>query len=252
MSRCDSAAIVPNTSELLPEPETPVKTVSRRFGISTLTSLRLFSRAPSTRITSWLSATCRAGDCGPDSVAVLIVSPSVRWGRATSRPADPGAAQPDGARVRWVSAQLLDADQVPGRVADGAVADPVRLLGRLLDDLGVAGLEVPEGAVEVLGGQEDPAVGALGHHLCDGAALVVGDARVDGRGCQQDGRVGLADGAHRDPAHGAPSDVVADLEPEDVAVEGQGCLGVGVRECGRVDGDVHAGHAREGSATGAS
>ena len=33
MSRCDSAAIVPNTSELLPEPETPVKTVSRRFGI---------------------------------------------------------------------------------------------------------------------------------------------------------------------------------------------------------------------------
>ena len=32
MSRCDSAAIVPNTSELLPEPETPVNTVSRRFG----------------------------------------------------------------------------------------------------------------------------------------------------------------------------------------------------------------------------
>jgi hypothetical protein len=31
--RCDSAAIVPNTSELLPEPETPVNTVSRRFGI---------------------------------------------------------------------------------------------------------------------------------------------------------------------------------------------------------------------------
>ena len=54
--RCDSAAIVPNTSELLPEPETPVNTVSRRFGSSTLTSLRLFSRAPCTRITSWLSA----------------------------------------------------------------------------------------------------------------------------------------------------------------------------------------------------
>ena len=44
--RCDSAAIVPNTSELLPEPDTPVNTVSRRFGISTLTSLRLFTRAP--------------------------------------------------------------------------------------------------------------------------------------------------------------------------------------------------------------
>ena len=54
--RCDSAAIVPNTSELLPEPETPVNTVSRRFGRSTFTSLRLFSRAPCTRITSWLSA----------------------------------------------------------------------------------------------------------------------------------------------------------------------------------------------------
>ena len=50
MSRRDSAAIVSNTSELLPEPETPVNTVSRRFGISTLTSLRLLTRAPRTSI----------------------------------------------------------------------------------------------------------------------------------------------------------------------------------------------------------
>src|ERR671927_445043 len=50
--------MVSNTSELLPEPETPVKTVSRRFGSSTLTSLRLFTRAPCTRIRSWVSATC--------------------------------------------------------------------------------------------------------------------------------------------------------------------------------------------------
>src|SRR5215208_1310744 len=56
MSRCDSAAIVPNTSELLPDPETPVNTVSQRFGISTLTSLRLFTRAPCTLIRSWLLA----------------------------------------------------------------------------------------------------------------------------------------------------------------------------------------------------
>src|SRR5450759_1458876 len=35
---------------LLPEPETPANTVSRRFGIAKLTSLRLFSRAPCTRI----------------------------------------------------------------------------------------------------------------------------------------------------------------------------------------------------------
>ena len=34
-----------------------------RFGISTLTSLRLFSRAPWTRIRSWLSATCGAMAC---------------------------------------------------------------------------------------------------------------------------------------------------------------------------------------------
>src|SRR5262245_52975630 len=59
MSRCDSAAIVPNTSDDLPEPDTPVNTVKRRLGISTLTSFRLFTRAPWTRIRSWLSAECR-------------------------------------------------------------------------------------------------------------------------------------------------------------------------------------------------
>src|ERR1700681_18025 len=46
MSRCDSAAMVPNTSELLPEPETQVKTVRRRLGTSTEMSLRLFTRGP--------------------------------------------------------------------------------------------------------------------------------------------------------------------------------------------------------------
>src|SRR5919197_4256872 len=44
--RRDSAAIVSNTSELLPEPDTPVKTVSFRLGMSRSTSWRLFSRAP--------------------------------------------------------------------------------------------------------------------------------------------------------------------------------------------------------------
>ena len=47
------------------------------------------------------------------------------------------------------SAQLLDADQVASGIAEGAVANAVRLVGRLLDDLGVAGLQPPEGAVEV-------------------------------------------------------------------------------------------------------
>ena len=76
------------------------------------------------------------------------------------------------------SAQLVDADQGAGGIAEGAVADPVRLLRRLLDDLGAAGLEPLEGAVEVLGGQHDDRVAALGHHLDDRAALVVGDAGV--------------------------------------------------------------------------
>src|SRR5918999_5249894 len=68
--------MVPNTSELLPEPETPVNTVSRRFGSSTLTSLRLFSLAPWTRIRSWVSAAC--GAFAAAFVALLlIVSPSV-------------------------------------------------------------------------------------------------------------------------------------------------------------------------------
>src|SRR3954451_13226467 len=101
MSRCDSAAIVPNTSELLPEPETPVNTVRRRFGISTLTSLRLFTRAPCTRIRSWLSALCSAGAW----MSVLV---------------DIG------------SASLVDAQQVARGISEGAVANAVRLLGRLL------------------------------------------------------------------------------------------------------------------------
>src|SRR3954469_5238837 len=70
MSRCDSAAIVANTSELLPEPETPVNTVRRRFGISMLTSLRLLTRAPCTRIRSWASAMCSSGSV---VVAMVIV-----------------------------------------------------------------------------------------------------------------------------------------------------------------------------------
>src|SRR4051812_6521546 len=73
--------MVSNTSELLPEPETPVNTVSRRFGISTLTSLRLFSRAPCTRIRSWRSAARSAGDRVSVLGAVLILSPSVTRGR---------------------------------------------------------------------------------------------------------------------------------------------------------------------------
>ena len=71
-------------------------------------------------------------------------------------------------------------------------------------------------------------------------------------GCQHDGRAGLVGRADRDPAHRAVADVVADLEAEDVAVEGQRGVRVVVREDGRVNGDVHGGQASCGSATGAS
>src|ERR687894_684461 len=137
LSRCDSAAIVPNTSELLPEPETPVNTVSRRFGSSTLTSLRLFTRAPCTRMWS-----CRSAAFAADRVSMAVVT---------------------------ASALLLDADEVPAGIAERAVADPVRLVGRLLDDLRVAGLQPLERGVEVRARQVDAGVGALGHHLGDRA-----------------------------------------------------------------------------------
>jgi len=48
------------------------------------------------------------------------------------------------------------------------------------------------------------------------------------------------------------SDIIADLEAEGVAIEGQRCVRVGVREEGRVNGEVHGGHARTGSVTRAS
>jgi len=113
------------------------------------------------------------------------------------------------------SAHFLDADQVARGITEGAVADSVRLLDRLLDDLGVAGLQPLEGAVEVLGGQEDPAVGALAII----SAMVRRSSSVKpgptaggpaGWTCWAGGR------ADRDPAHRAPSDIGADLEAEDV------------------------------------
>jgi len=58
------------------------------------------------------------------------------------------------------AAALLDADQVPGRITERTVADAVRLLSRLLDDLGVARLHSRERAIGIRGGQVDPTVGA--------------------------------------------------------------------------------------------
>src|SRR6478735_11357152 len=150
------------------------------------------------------------------------------------------------------SAHFVDPDVVAGRIAEGAVADAVRLVDRLLDDVGAARLYPLEGAVEVGGGQYDGGVGALGHHFGDGAPFVIGDAGVDGRRVQDDGRIRLADWSDRDPAHALVADVVADLETESVPVEGQSGVGIVLRQEARVNGDIHGGHASCGSVTRAS
>src|SRR5690242_4696520 len=119
--------MVPKTSELLPDPETPVKAVSRRLGISTSTSLRLFTRATRTRIRSWRSAACSRDDVIGSPVDGVPVS-----ARATVRGPVVAAARIAGSSPGWRmvavgSRPLLDPDQVAGRVAEGAVADAVGL-----------------------------------------------------------------------------------------------------------------------------
>src|SRR5687767_7228905 len=143
ISRCDSAAIVPNTSELLPEPETPVNTVSRRFGSSMLTSLRLFTRAPCTRMRSWRSAACSAGDCVSVLLALLIVSPSVERRpsrRQLRRAPSTGVSHRRASGVCGAPGEkrsgLRDADEVARGVPEGAVARAPGLGGRLLEHLG--------------------------------------------------------------------------------------------------------------------
>jgi NAD(P)-dependent dehydrogenase (short-subunit alcohol dehydrogenase family) len=72
-----------------------------------------------------------ARDLGPRGITVNVVQPgTVDSGRLCSR--RPGLRLPDR------SVQFLDADQIARGIAEGAVANPVRLLGRLLDDLGSA------------------------------------------------------------------------------------------------------------------
>src|SRR5918994_4826746 len=83
-----------------------------------LTSLRLFSRAPCTRIRSWLSAGCSAGDCVCVLVAMLIVSPSVGRG--------PPSRSPVG--VAWLD--LTSFEQYVWFSLVGAVAATVRCLPR--------------------------------------------------------------------------------------------------------------------------
>ena len=157
-----------------------------------------------------------------------------------SRPWSPAA-------VAGRLSQLLDVDQVARGIADGAVANAVRLLGRLLHDLGIAGLYPLERAVEVRGRQQEGGERSLGHHLGDDAAFVVGDAGAGGRRVQDDRRAGLVRGPTVIQCIPPYLDVVADLETEGIPVEGKRGVRVIVREEARVDGDVHDGHANCGS-----
>src|SRR6266699_2914064 len=87
---CPSANRVSNASDDLPDPETPVTTVSRSWGISTEMFLRLFCRAPSMR---------RAGGC--DIRAVLL-----RW--VVYWRCYHGVQMPDTIHVALVDVQLPD------------------------------------------------------------------------------------------------------------------------------------------------
>lgn len=62
--RCDSAATVPNTSDDLPDPDTPVTTVSRPSGTRSVTPRRLFSH-PSRTTISPRTSTLRSSRNGP-------------------------------------------------------------------------------------------------------------------------------------------------------------------------------------------
>jgi hypothetical protein len=64
ISRWDSVAIVPNTSDDLPDPETPVNTVILRFGMSTETFFRLLTRALRISMFPYIAAPFRSSVAG--------------------------------------------------------------------------------------------------------------------------------------------------------------------------------------------
>jgi hypothetical protein len=71
-------------------------------------------------------------------------------------------------------------------------------------------------------GQVDAGEGPPRLDLGDSAALVFGDA--PGRRVLDDGRARLLEGTNRDPVYPSALDVVANLDAEAVAMEGDGCL----------------------------
>src|ERR1035437_7850275 len=227
--------MVAKTSELLPEPETPVNTVSRRFGISMLMSLRLFTRAPCTRIRSWRSATSSAGDCVSVLVALLIVSPSVGRGRLRGflgvawldRPASSSmSGSPSSARSRQRSAVYLiggvdRGGATPVRLTLAGVALGVRTKAsaplRPVEPLGPPRGVPAEASDQPAAVAHQLAVGQL-VHLAPGLDAARGDAEPAVRGGQRTrveagargepvNAVGVGDGGHQ----AAATDVVRGL-----------------------------------------
>jgi AcrR family transcriptional regulator len=137
--RCDSAATVPKTSDDLPDPETPVKTVSRRLGMSSETSRRLFSRAPRTSMTSWLSAvgsgdpTDQPDPRGPD--ADRAGGPE-RRDADPHPPAQPGPRGPG--RRPGLSVDLIVDAAIAVADAHGMTGLSMRAVGDRLDRTGMA------------------------------------------------------------------------------------------------------------------
>src|SRR5699024_8138628 len=135
-------------------------------------------------------------------------------------------------------------DHVARWVADRALPHHAVLVGGFLDHLDVVGLYGGEGGVHVRAGEHQAGERALGDHLGDDLALLLGDVRVGSGRVEHDVDVGLSRWADGQPAHVLIADVLADLEAERVAVEAQCGLSVGVREEAGVNGDVHAAHRR--------
>ena len=153
----------------------------------------------------------------------------------TSAPvAGGGAPSPAG---RSASARLVEPEHVSGRVTEGAVADAVGLVDRLLENLAAGCADPLEGGVAVVGGEDDGAQQALGQQLGHDLPILrrgvgVGEGRLE-----DDGDVGLGRRSDGHPAHPLEGDVIADLKAEHVAVEGEGLVVV-------VDGD-EAGRKRD-------
>ena len=87
-------------------------------------------------------------------MAWLMVSPSVSRGTAFVVSVGVVRGLAHGPSVQFIarsphgSAHLEDADHVARGIAERTVANAPRLVGRLLDDLGVPGLQLLEGAVK--------------------------------------------------------------------------------------------------------